>query len=99
MAWLQCLSDTLAPVKAWVDGGSAVAAFAAAVFWFWASVIKQEMPRQGFELPPTGVSHGDIATLLVVIRKQSRLNAWAAGFAGVAAGLTGLSVLIGTRWG
>jgi hypothetical protein len=36
--------------------------------------------------------------VLAVTKRQSRLNAMAAGFAAVAAILTGFSVLIGTRW-
>lgn len=96
----ELLIEPLAPWKNWVDGGAALFALGAAVLWFLASVTK--VPREltrGFELPATGVQHGDIAAILIALGHQSRLNAWAAGCAGVSALLVGLGVMIGTRWG
>jgi hypothetical protein len=98
-SWLQSLSDALAPWKLWVDGLGAFAALIAASFWFGASLVRTPRTlRHLIHLRLDGEFEGDIADLAKGVAKQSRLNALAAVFAGIAALLTSVSVLIGTRW-
>ena len=100
MDWLKNLADPLAPWKFYVDVAAAAFAFIAASFWLRASLIKTPSELSLFQhLPLDGSFEGDVAKVAAGIGKQSRLNAWAAGFTAVAAVLTGISILIGTRWG
>jgi hypothetical protein len=91
--------EPLSAWKFWLDMASAVCAFGAALFWLRASLVKGPGEvRHAFHLPLEGSWEGDVPDAVTAMAKQSRLNAWAAGFAAVAAMLTALSVLIGTRW-
>jgi len=81
-------------VKLIVDLAAAACAFGAAAFWWIASNIG--MPADG----RIQFVHPDFENaVLSVTRRQSYWNSWAARVAAVAAVLTGISVLIGTRWG
>jgi hypothetical protein len=72
--------------KFWVDVddvAAALAGFAAAAFWFWASRVP---------LPP---DNADTLALLKTVRTQGKRNALGAICAAIAAVLTGISVLMG----
>lgn len=97
---LKELADPLAPWKFYIDVGSAICAFIAAAFWLRASLVRTPAQLRHFvHMPLEGPFQGDVAKVAAGVAKQSKLNAWAAGFAATAAVLTGISVLIGTRWG
>jgi hypothetical protein len=91
--------EPLAMWKFWIDMASAACALGAALFWLRASLVKGPTEvRHAFHLPHEGPWEGDVPDAVKAMAKQSRLNAWAAGFAALAAVLTALSVVIGTRW-
>jgi hypothetical protein len=97
---LKEMIELLAPWKFWVDVSAASFAVCAAITWFRASVVKTpKVVRHVLHMPMDGPFEGDVADAVVGLHKQSILNAWAAAFSGVAAILTAVSVLIGTRWG
>lgn len=94
------LIEPLAAYKLWIDLSAALATFVAAGFWLRASLIKA--PKEvwhAFHIPSEGPLKGDVPEAIEALAKQSRLNSFAAGFAALAAVLTGISTLIGTRWG
>jgi len=64
---------------------SAIAAIAAAILWFWASLVRTPRElRHLIHMPMSGPIQGDLAAANGV-RNQSRLNSLAAICAGVAA--------------
>jgi hypothetical protein len=90
--------EPLAALKFYIDVVSAACALGAALFWLRASLVKgPKEVRHAFHQTDEGW-RGDVPDAVRAMAKQSRLNAWAAGFAAVAAVLTALSVVIGTRW-
>jgi hypothetical protein len=96
-AWL---IEPLAEWKFAIDVAGAVCAFIAAGFWLRASLVKTPKElRRLIHMPPSGPIEGDLADLARGVSAQSRWNALAATFAAAAAVMTGMSVLIGTRWG
>lgn len=93
------LVEALAPWKFIIDIAAAACAFVAAVCWLRASLVKMPKElRHLFHMTRQGPFEGDVADIFKGVLEQSRWNAYAAMFAAVAAILTGISVLIGTRW-
>jgi hypothetical protein len=79
---------------------AAVCAFDAALFWFSASIWKlSKKERALIKYAGQGPIERDLWEVAHLSAKQSRLNAIAFVFAGLAAVLSGVSALIGTRWG
>ncbi len=72
-----------------INIASALFAFVAAALW-----LASTRPKLPERLPSTyGVSSPEHDELLAALRLQSRLNAWGAGFAGVAAFCQGIVTL------
>jgi hypothetical protein len=90
----------MASVKFWIDLFSAFSALGAASFWLKASLIKtpREIPHTKNLRMLDGDFGSGVLKLANGVSIQSRLNAYAAAFAALAAVLTAISVLIGTRW-
>jgi hypothetical protein len=94
------LIEPLALWKFWIDMGSAACALGAGLFWLRASVVRTPakfQPPNNFNVLD-GAFASDVIDLANKLRKQSRLNALAAGFACAAAVLVALSAVIGNRW-
>jgi hypothetical protein len=92
--------ELLAPWKFWIDVTAAFCAFGAALFWFSASIWKlSKKERALIKYAGQDPIEGDLWEVAHLSAKQSRLNAIASVFAGLAALVSGVSVLIGTRWG
>lgn len=92
--------EPLASWKFYIDMVSAICAFGAGLFWLRASLVRTPTTiRKPKNLSMLDGEFGrDVSDVALGIARQGRLNAVAAAFASVAAVLTGLSVLIGTRW-
>jgi hypothetical protein len=92
--------EPLAPSKFWIDMASAACALGAALFWLRASLVRTPTTiRKPKNLSMLDGEFGrDVSDVALGIARQGRLNAVAAAFASVAAVLTALSVVIGTRW-
>jgi hypothetical protein len=72
----------------------------AALFWFSASIWKlSKKERAVIKYAGQDPIEGDLWEVAHLSAQQSRLNAIASVFAGLAALLSGVSALIGTRWG
>ncbi len=85
--------EPLAPYKFWFDLAAVISAALTAYLWWKASLVK--MPDG-----PIAMVHPQFEfAVMDVTRTQSKWNAWAAKASAVAAALTGLSVLVGSRWG
>jgi hypothetical protein len=85
--------EPLAPYKFWVDMAAVISAGLTAYLWWKASLVK--MPGGPIALVHPHFEHA----IMDVTRRQSEWNARAAKASALAAALTGLSVLVGTRWG
>jgi hypothetical protein len=91
------LIELLAPWKFAVNIAAAACALCAAACWLRASLAKMPKElRHLFHLSLEGPFWGDLADLPKGVLKQSQWNAHAAGAAAI---LTGISALIGIRWG
>jgi hypothetical protein len=70
------------------------------IFWFSASIWKlSKKERALIKYAGQDAIEGDLWDVAHLSAKQSRLNAIASVFAGLADLLSGVSALIGTRWG
>lgn len=92
--------EPLAAWKFWIDMGSAASAFGAGLFWLRASLVRTPTTiRHPKNLSMLNGEFGrDVSDVALGIARQGRLNAVAAAFASVAALLSALSVVIGTRY-
>jgi hypothetical protein len=76
----------ITPLHDWFENGAGISAFAAACLWLRASRVKIPNDQISFAHPIFE------KTILDIARRQSRWNAWAAGFSALAAFLTFLGV-------
>jgi hypothetical protein len=101
MEWMQGIVEPLAPWKFGIDLGSALCAFAAGLLWLRGSLVRT--PRELSDTANLAMLNGqfgrEVAEIARGVARQARLNAVAAAFASATAVLTGVSVLIGIRWG
>ena len=77
---------------------SALFAFAAAVFWGWSTVIKVPVLESGYGSLLTIIKDGStvigVKPFYEALAQISRLNAWAAGCAGLSALIQAVTLLL-----
>jgi hypothetical protein len=92
--------EALAPYEFYIGLAAVVCSFVSAGFWIRASLVRT--PRElwhAIHMPLSGPMQGDLGNLVEGVYTQSRWNSRAALFAAMASVLTGVTLLIGVRWG